>query len=83
MHRTNGKNQDFDQFSFVHAESDFLQLSEPSYMETTTTEEDPETQERYFLVGRGKEKKKKKKERKNGGKNRTIIRIANRRKSQN
>ncbi|XP_012245429.1 titin [Bombus impatiens] len=26
--------------------SDFLQLSEPSYMETTTTEEDPETQER-------------------------------------
>lgn len=60
LHRTNGKNQDFDQFSFVHAESDFLQLSEPSYMETTTTEEDPETQERYFLVGRGKKKKKKK-----------------------
>lgn len=44
----------FDQFSFVHAESDFLQLSEPSYMETTTTEEDPETQERYFLLGKKK-----------------------------
>lgn len=46
----------FDQFSFVHAESDFLQLSEPSYMETTTTEEDPETQERYFLLGGEKKK---------------------------
>ena len=32
---------------------------------------------------RGRKKKKKKKERKNGRKNRTIIRIANRRKSQN
>lgn len=64
MNRCNSKNFvyyteriNFDQFSFVHAESDFLQLSEPSYMETTTTEEDPETQERYLLVKK-KEKKK-------------------------
>ncbi|XP_076752691.1 uncharacterized protein LOC143424501 isoform X1 [Xylocopa sonorina] len=32
--------------TMTKSESDFLQLSEPSYMETTTTEEDPETQER-------------------------------------
>lgn len=38
----------FDLFSFVVAESDFLQHSEPSFMETTTIEMDPVTQERYI-----------------------------------
>lgn len=35
---------------FCYAESDFLQHSEPSYMETSTTEVDPETDERYFYL---------------------------------
>ncbi|XP_036150915.1 uncharacterized protein LOC118648666 isoform X1 [Monomorium pharaonis] len=37
--------QMFDLFSFVVTESDFLQHSEPSFMETTTIEVDPVTQE--------------------------------------
>ena len=37
-------------FFFCCTESDFLQHSEPSYMETTTTEVDPETNERYLLI---------------------------------
>jgi len=44
--------QMFDLFSFVVAESDFLQHSEPSYMETTTIEVDPVTQERYIRISK-------------------------------
>jgi len=40
----------FDLFLFVVAESDFLQHSEPSFMESTTIEVDPVTQERYIRI---------------------------------
>lgn len=45
---TDRMKQVFDLFSFVVAETDFLQHSEPSFMETTTIEVDPVTQERYI-----------------------------------
>lgn len=33
-----------------YAENDFLQQSEPTFMETTTTEINPETHERYHSI---------------------------------